>query len=328
MSWKNIVANGVIGLGQSLFNNWFANRNADKQYQRQLDFWNKQNAYNSPSAQRQRFQSAGINPNSVTGQMATAGTAQGLSSVPGNEYAQSGVLKLDSLAQTLETMARIEKIGAETGLLTNQAASELVRKSLLSVGLDREKVQYLMDQWEEKGKEMEFENLPAFFEHRNKMYDLEESYKSAQIEYEKAQTELANANTEESKASAKKLVAETGLIALKKETEKSLASLNYSRKSQVDWETRKSVVLAPLQRRALEIANQINATQSQKEQIDTAMKELELRAKSNDEGDANWWYYVDEGINAIGNILGIAIGYVAGKKTGSDGPSYTATVAY
>lgn len=177
------IVNGAIGFGQSIFNKHLAEKSAESQYQRQLDFWNKQNAYNSPSAQRQRFQAAGINPNSVTGEMASSGAAQGLSSVPGNEYAQSGVLKLEAFAQTLEIMSRIEKLGAETGLITQQISTEALQQTLLGLGIEREKVQYLIDQWEEKGKSLEFENLPAFFEHRNKMYDLDEAYRRKEFDF-------------------------------------------------------------------------------------------------------------------------------------------------
>lgn len=37
-----------------------------------LDFWNMQNSYNSPQAQMQRYQSAGLNPNLIYGQSNTA----------------------------------------------------------------------------------------------------------------------------------------------------------------------------------------------------------------------------------------------------------------
>lgn len=50
---------------------------ADYQYGRDLDMWNKSNAYNSPSAQMQRLKEAGLNPNLVYGNGSPAGaTAQ------------------------------------------------------------------------------------------------------------------------------------------------------------------------------------------------------------------------------------------------------------
>lgn len=49
---------------------------AELAYQRSLDMWNMQNAYNSPQAQMQRFQAAGLNPHLIYGQ-GNAGNASG-----------------------------------------------------------------------------------------------------------------------------------------------------------------------------------------------------------------------------------------------------------
>lgn len=43
-------------------------------WQRQLEAWNMENEYNSPSAQMQRYQDAGLNPNLIYGQSNTAGS--------------------------------------------------------------------------------------------------------------------------------------------------------------------------------------------------------------------------------------------------------------
>ena len=141
MGYALPIINGVLGIGQSLFNNYLAERSAEKQYDRQLAFWNKQNAYNLPSSQRQRFQAAGMNPAAAVGQMATSGTAQGLSSVPGNEYAQQGTLKLESLASVLETVSRIEHLDADTGLKSSQMITEALKQALLGIGIQKDQVE-------------------------------------------------------------------------------------------------------------------------------------------------------------------------------------------
>lgn len=66
---------GVFGLiGQAI--NYSANKKLqEQQNQFNLDMWNKQNEYNSPKAQMQRFQEAGLNPNLIYGQ-GTSGNAQ------------------------------------------------------------------------------------------------------------------------------------------------------------------------------------------------------------------------------------------------------------
>jgi len=56
----------------------------ERQYKRQrrdnIDFWNMQNAYNTPQAQMQRYEAAGLNKNLVVGQ-GNAGNASPISSV-------------------------------------------------------------------------------------------------------------------------------------------------------------------------------------------------------------------------------------------------------
>lgn len=317
-----------LNVGQSLFNNRMAEQSTDKAYQRQLDFWNHQNAYNSPRAQRDRFARAGFNPSAVMGEIAGGQNAQQLSSVPQNEYAQSGMLKLSGLAETMEVLARIEKMGAETGLATEQMTSEALRQTLLGIGIDEAKVNYLIKQYEAEGKSLELDYLPAFYEHKLNMFDLEEQLSHAKYEHEQALTNLANAQTETEKENAKKVVAETGLLELKADTEKSIANLNYalSRKAnsesdRIKWETRKSMVLAPFERKAMQLANELQVTENQKIEIEAALKQLDLDAKTNSDGDANAWYYIDRTLETIGNILGVAVGAALGSKTGAKAKS-------
>lgn len=54
----------------------FQSAEAEKAYQRNLEMWNKQNAYNSPAAQMARLEAAGLNPNLAYGSLgsSTAGT--------------------------------------------------------------------------------------------------------------------------------------------------------------------------------------------------------------------------------------------------------------
>lgn len=66
----------------------FAREQATTAYNRMLDFYNRDNAYNSPAAQMQRYISAGLNPNLVYGQ---PNTSMGSPSVPqGDAPSQPG----------------------------------------------------------------------------------------------------------------------------------------------------------------------------------------------------------------------------------------------
>ena len=85
------VAANAVGLGfglvnnavSGLINNAFYKRNLGLQVQAQKDLINYQNEYNSPTAQMQRLQEAGLNPNLVYGSAAPAG-------VSGNAAAPAG----------------------------------------------------------------------------------------------------------------------------------------------------------------------------------------------------------------------------------------------
>lgn len=61
---------------QNAINRAWASREAEKAYERSVDFWNIQNEYNNPKSQMNRFLEAGLNPNliydKVTGNQAAA----------------------------------------------------------------------------------------------------------------------------------------------------------------------------------------------------------------------------------------------------------------
>lgn len=50
---------------------------AELEFQRNLDMWNRNNAYNTPSAQMQRLKDAGLNPNLVYGTGTVSGNTSG-----------------------------------------------------------------------------------------------------------------------------------------------------------------------------------------------------------------------------------------------------------
>lgn len=86
---------------------------AQNAHQRQLDFWNMQNSYNSPSSQMSRLRSAGLNPGMLNGNVVNQ--AGNLSSVPsasvskgsaGSQMSPSDVL---ALAQQKLSTKMLEK---------------------------------------------------------------------------------------------------------------------------------------------------------------------------------------------------------------------------
>lgn len=79
ISGASNIASGVIG-------QIFAKKNSERQlsqqkelqnyqYSQDVDMWNKQNAYNSPLQQMERYKEAGLNPNLIYGSGSSAGNA-------------------------------------------------------------------------------------------------------------------------------------------------------------------------------------------------------------------------------------------------------------
>ena len=125
---------------------------ADQQYKRQIQFWNMQNDYNSPFAQRQRMQIAGLNP----GDNVQSIPAGELSSVPRNEVLANGAFDMDIIG-AIKTLSETEKIGAETDLLSQQLAIAVVDEALkkgelLGVKLDNQKREILLKWLDAKEK--------------------------------------------------------------------------------------------------------------------------------------------------------------------------------
>ena len=67
------VSGGLFSANQARKNRKFQERMYNQQVQDTLDFWNKQNEYNLPSAQRQRLEDAGLNPLLMYGEGGVSG---------------------------------------------------------------------------------------------------------------------------------------------------------------------------------------------------------------------------------------------------------------
>ena len=106
----------------------------DKQNQQQIDFWNMNNKYNTPLAQRARLEQAGYNPdlmvsgsgNMVQSQMPTAASP---GSAPNVDYGSfSDNLRFAMQAQVMD--AQVSKIEQENKLLAEQALTQAQQREL------------------------------------------------------------------------------------------------------------------------------------------------------------------------------------------------------
>lgn len=99
----------------------------DKQGQRELQYWNMQNQYNSPQAQMKRLQEAGLNPNLVYGNGADAQSAKlSAGAAPSAPSQRSEALDLQSVAQTAlasqQLKANIDQTVAQTQAIKQNTA--------------------------------------------------------------------------------------------------------------------------------------------------------------------------------------------------------------
>lgn len=138
----------VIGMAQSAWNHDLAEQSAQNQYERQLDFWNKQNEYNSPINQRKRMQDAGMSPVDAV-QSQPAGE---LSSAPGNEFAQQGTL---NFVEQLKSFSEMEKLGAESDLLAQELRIAFVKEAvekgkLFGIELDNQQQKIILKYLDKK----------------------------------------------------------------------------------------------------------------------------------------------------------------------------------
>lgn len=138
---ENMAMSGVGAIG-NLFTGGMSARKQykyqsmlmDKQNQQQIDFWNMNNKYNTPLAQRARLEQAGYNPdlmvngsgNMVQSQMPTAASP---GSAPNVDYGSfSDNLRFAMQAQVMD--AQVSKIEAENKLLAEQALNQAQQREL------------------------------------------------------------------------------------------------------------------------------------------------------------------------------------------------------
>lgn len=94
----------------------------DKQNQFNLDMWNLQNEYNSPQAQMQRFQEAGLNPNLMYSQGTAGNNANApAKNVPDYSRSWDRLSRTFNLVNLMNSIAELKKNSAEAQIAEIQA---------------------------------------------------------------------------------------------------------------------------------------------------------------------------------------------------------------
>ena len=164
MNWASI-GEGAIGAGIGMIGSAISQRQNYKyskklmelQYQQNLDLWNKQNEYNTPTAQMQRLQAAGLNPNLVYGSSVAGNssnnTSTSLGSVSPVDYTDSmfkGVSAVTNMKLARSTVRRqATQNQLDLALAANKALdTQYLRQTLNSrVSYQNNLTKFSLEQW-------------------------------------------------------------------------------------------------------------------------------------------------------------------------------------
>lgn len=159
LSWVPIIGTAINAWSQE--RNLEENANQSRiQREWQEEMWNKNNQYNTPLAQKQRLEAAGVNPYSV---LAQGGADTGVSSSPAQSYERA--------------KADFHSPMNEDAFLNQRLISEQTRGQQLSnenVGVQNEFVrikqinecQNLIEDWKKKASERRKNNVDADYEEK------------------------------------------------------------------------------------------------------------------------------------------------------------------
>lgn len=116
-----LIGAGIQAAANIFSNNANNNRQVDIMNQQRawaVEDWNKQNAYNAPAAQMQRFKDAGLNPNLIYGQSNTAAPVRSTESAKTQPNRYDGVV--ETMLQGFMSMYNLQKIQAEKDKIEKQ----------------------------------------------------------------------------------------------------------------------------------------------------------------------------------------------------------------
>lgn len=111
----------IFNIGQQQSNNELQKEMMYTQRQWALDDWNRNNAYNSPSAQMQRYKDANLNPHLIYGQSNTAAPVRSTDTAKTQAPQTNIQATVNSMLSGYMSMYDLEKTRAETDRLQKQA---------------------------------------------------------------------------------------------------------------------------------------------------------------------------------------------------------------
>lgn len=150
------LVGGLIGVGAGLYDS-YQNRKASKEntdktiaaqkaeselaYQRSVNMWNAQNAYNDPQSQMQRFVAAGLNPHLMYGQ-----GSSGLASSPPQYQPANMQYRYEAPQYGAAVQTMLPTLMAVGTWMQNMRASEVdIKQKQTSTERTQQTIDYLLD---------------------------------------------------------------------------------------------------------------------------------------------------------------------------------------
>ena len=250
MDWSSIISTGISAVG-NFFGNLFGGNQqlkatreynqaqkelAEYQNEWNLEMWNKQNDYNSPIAQMQRYQDAGLNPNLIYSQ-GSPGNASSPPSAATPDYqledrSYRGRAISEAVNNAVNTYAQSiqnQKIKREISFMDTQAdaVSAQTEKTLIeSIGLEQDNLMKMIHaEWLPREKKLDYLNQWQDLQNRktrNMIDQLDYQFNLRTFENRVRSTFLSN---RESEARIDNLISSTNLNDIQKEVLKGQLSV-------------------------------------------------------------------------------------------------------
>lgn len=158
------IGSAVLGTGANFLSNSNTNRINERMQQKQnawnLEMWQRNNEYNSPAAQMQRLEAAGLNPDLMYGQNASGAMGNSSSPAQGANPIPKQPFQLDPLMfsqmRLLNAQAYKNNMDGKVSDIQAQNDEEFsYQQRLLDLGLSAEQINYLTSMWEKNYKQIE-----------------------------------------------------------------------------------------------------------------------------------------------------------------------------
>ena len=260
---------GLFDIASSALNNKYAQQQMQLQNQMNIEQWNRENQYNSPTAQMQRLSAAGLNPNLVYGNGATTLSA----SSPKLEAAQKkapdlgqyAVMAVNAMLKQKELDIREKEVDSKVNLNASQAQWNKVRSDLDDLKLALEEVTFnnsvaKSDLMLQKLRET-IDNLNASTRNYESMIGLN-AFRSENLQ---SQTKLNEAKVQETFSRIKNIDEDTKLKAVEQ----------VLKNSQVDL-TNQQVLKLIAEIEQLQITGQLTKANADKARAEAGISQKEL----------------------------------------------------